>query len=259
MSLLRLIARLDIKGQKVVKGISFEGLRIVGDPIELGVKYAREGADELFFIDTVSSLYNRSQLLPLLEQTTDDVFIPVTVGGGIKSLADAKRLLDAGADKIAINTAAIADPSLIADLSNHYGSQAIVVSIEAKRHGGAHAGGSERKWEALTHNGRERTGVDACWWAQEAVRLGAGELIVTSVDQDGTRRGFDVELIAQIAPRVPVPVVAAGGCWSVEHVCAVLDEGRADAVAIGSALHYGALNFGRLRHELNSRKLHAEA
>jgi cyclase len=181
MSLLRIIARLDIKGPNVVKGIHMEGLRVIGKPEELANAYAEAGADELLYIDTVASLYGRNQLAALLSRTVEDVFIPITVGGGVKSRADVKRLLDAGADKVAINTAAIRDPALIRECADHYGAQAVVVSIEAKRQP---LGG----WECYTDNGREKTGKDVLLWAEEAISLGAGEILLTSIDQEGTRQ-----------------------------------------------------------------------
>lgn len=250
MSLLRLIARLDIKGPNVVKGVCFEGLRVVGKPAELAVKYANEGADELLYIDTVASLYGRNQLCELLERTTEHVFIPITVGGGIKSRADVKRLLDSGADQVAINTAAIRSPTLIKECADYYGSQAIVVSIEAKRtvHG----------YECYTDNGREKTGKDAIRWAHEAVALGAGELLITSIDQDGTRKGFDIDLISAIAPNVSVPVVASGGMGSISDLEMVLTRGKADAVAFASVLHYCQFTFQEIRDELVKRQFPAE-
>lgn len=241
MSLLRLIARLDIKGPNVVKGIQMEGLRVVGQPAELARRYA-EDADEILFIDTVASLYGRNQLTQLLEATTAEVFIPVTVAGGIKSRADVKRLLDAGADKVAINTAAIANPALVKDLSDHYGSQAIVVQIDAKR--------TPTGWEAYTDNGREKTGKDAIAWAEEAVRLGAGEILLTSIDRDGTQKGFDVELAKAIAPNLPVPVTISGGMGNMEHLKAVLRDGKADAVAFASVLHQGKYTVTEMRAAL---------
>ena len=239
MSLLRLIARLDIKGRNVVKGIQMEGLRVVGDPAEMAKRYAESGADEILYIDTVASLYGRNQLEALLEKTCEEVFVPITVGGGIQSIADARRLFNAGADKVAVNTAALKRPALINELAEHFGSQAVVVSIEAKRVNGG--------WECYTDNGRERTGHDVLGWVSEAVMRGAGELLVTSIDLDGTRRGFDVDLISAIAPHVSVPVTASGGCGSLEHLRTVLSEGKADAVAVGSALHYGIVSFEEMR------------
>ena len=239
MSLLRLIARLDVKGKNVVKGINFEGLRVVGQSKEMAQQYAEQGADEILYMDVTASLYGRNQLEHLLETTCESVFVPITVGGGIASKADARRLFNAGADKVAINTAAIKRPDLINELAAHFGSQAVVVSIEAKRVNGG--------WECYVDNGRERTNVDGLQWAMEAVNRGAGELLITSVDRDGTRRGFDTALIAAIAPNVHVPVTASGGLGSLEHLRSVLVEGKADAVAVGSALHYGHVTFAAMR------------
>ena len=232
MLLPRLIARLDIKGPSVVKGIHMEGLRVVGKPREMAAQYA-EDACELLYIDTVASLYGRNQLKTLLEYTSENTFVPITVGGGIRSVEDVRDLLRAGADKCAINTAAIKNPQLIEAVAATCGSQAIVVSIEAKR--------TAAGWEALTDNGRERTGQDAVAWACTAVQLGAGEILLTSVDQEGTRRGFDLGLIRAVAAACPtVPLVASGGMGCVEHAVAALHAG-ADAVAMASVLHYGKL------------------
>jgi cyclase len=252
MSLLRIIARLDIKGPNVVKGICMEGLRVVGQPDELARRYAEAGADELLYIDTVASLYGRNQLSSLLERTVENVFVPITVGGGIKSRADVKRLLDAGADKVAINTAAIRDPSLIRECADHYGSQAIVVSIEAKRKHG------EMAWECFTDCGREKGGKDVLLWAQEAVSLGAGEILLTSVDQDGTRRGFDLDLIRAVGRGCSVPLTACGGLGSVSHGVRALESG-ADAVACASVLHYGRLTIGEIRNGLTKSHVQAAA
>lgn len=245
MSLLRLIARLDIKGPNVVKGVRMEGLRVMGKPADLARKYA-EDADELIYIDTVASLYGRNQLASLLDDTTREVFVPVTVGGGIKSLDDVRRLLVAGADKAAINTAAIGRPDLINEIAQVCGSQALCISIEAKR---VRAGA----WEAYTDNGRERTGRDAVAWAREAVERGAGELLITSVDQDGTMKGFDVPLVEEIAKHVRVPVIACGGMGTVDHLHEVLEAG-ATAAAMGSVLHYGKLTIKEMGNGLAERK-----
>ena len=245
MSLLRLIARLDIKGQNVVKGIQFEGLRVVGNPQALATKYAQEGADEILYIDTVASLYGRNQLTQLLEQTTEEVFIPVTVGRGAKSRADVQRLLRAGADKVAINTAALERPELIDEIASFYGSQAIVCSIEAKRRGSG--------WEAYKNNGRDPSGKCAISWASEAVERGAGEILITSIDQDGTRQGFDIGLVKEVSG-LRVPVTASGGMGTLQHLKAVLEEGKADAVAMASVLHYGRLRFDDMRKAVDDRR-----
>lgn len=232
----RLIPRLAIKSANVIVTVNMEGLRVVGKPADLARRYA-EDADELLYLDAVASLYGRNQLTALLEETTSETFIPITVGGGIKSRADAKRLFDAGADKIALNTAAISRPESIRDISSYYGSQAVTVSIEAKRVNGG--------WEAYTENGRQRSGKDAVAWAHEAVRLGAGELLITSVDREGTRKGFDLDLIRAIAPNVPVPVIACGGAWSVADVRAAYEAGA--CVAMSSCLHTGVLTVAGIR------------
>lgn len=237
----RLIARLDIKGPNVVKGISFEGLRVVGDPRVLAAKYAREGADEILYIDSVSSLYGRPQITTLLEETCRDVFIPIIVGGGIRSLGDVQRLLRAGADAVAINTAAIRTPGLIKECSDCVGAQAITVSIEAKK--------TEKGWEAYTDNGREKTGKCAVQWAEEAVSLGAGQVLITSIDRDGTRKGFDVDLVKTIKASVDVPVIACGGMGTIEHLREVLGV-QPSGVAMASVLHYGKASFQELREGL---------
>jgi imidazole glycerol-phosphate synthase subunit HisF len=236
----RIVARLDIKGGRVIKGIRFEGLRVMGDPAEMAKRYADDGADELLYIDTVASLYGRNQLEQLLRKTTESVFVPITVAGGIRSSADARQAFNAGADRVAINTAAISSPHLIRDLADRYGSQAVTVSIEAKR--------TATGWECYTDCGREKTGKDAIRWAHEAVELGAGELLVTSIDCDGTRGGFDSELLAAID--VDVPVIVSGGMGRVEH----LDGLPGDGVAIGAALHYGDVTIPQVKDSLKGRK-----
>jgi imidazole glycerol-phosphate synthase subunit HisF len=237
----RLIPRLAIKSDQVIVTVNMEGLRVVGKPADLAKKYASD-ADEILFIDSVASLYGRNQLESILEETCAEVFVPITVGGGIKSIGDVKNLLNAGADKIAINTAAICTPTIIRDISDHFGSQAIVVSIQAKR--------NDSGWEAYTENGRQRTGKDAVEWAMEAVRLGAGELLITSIDCEGMRRGCDLELIKAIAPNVPVPVIACGGIGSKIHVEQVAQLGA--CVAISSALHTGKISLSDIRSSLES-------
>lgn len=250
MSLLRIIARLDVKGQNVVKGVQMEGLRVIGQPEELAKRYAAEGADELLYMDTVASLYGRNQLASLLSRTVEDVFIPITVGGGIKSRADVKRLLDSGADKVAINTAALRDPSLINECADYYGSQAIVISIEAKR---KPMGG----WECYGDHGREKSGRDVLLWAREAVSCGAGEILLTSVDRDGTRKGFDLDLIRSVG-RLGVPLSVCGGMGKMDHALEALGAG-ASAVVTASALHYGLVTFKEmhdvLRREFAAGKL----
>lgn len=243
---LRLIARLDVKGPNLVKGIHLEGLRIIGDPHEYAQRYYEQGADELVYVDIVASLYGRNNLVDVVERTARDVFIPIAVGGGVRTLEDVNRLLRAGADKVAVNTAAVRNPPFIREAARAFGSQCVIVNIEAIRQ----PGGS---WEAFTDNGRERTGLDAFEWALRATDLGAGELLVTSVDREGTRKGFDIELTRRIADAVPIPVIASGGAGSIDDVAAVIRDGHADAVALASILHYGSETIGTVKAGLAAR------
>lgn len=236
----RLIARLDIKGPNLIKGIHLEGLRIVGDPQEYARRYYEAGADELVYMDIVASLYGRNSLTEIIKRAAQDIFIPMTVGGGVRSVDDARDLLRAGADKVAINTAAIRRPELITEISRRFGSQCMVLSIEAKRI-------AENKWEAYTDNGRERTGLDVLEWAQKGCELGAGEIMLTSVDQEGTRKGFDLALVKAVAGSVPIPVIASGGMGTPEHLLQVVQEGLADAVAMADILHYNRSSLPQIR------------
>ncbi len=236
----RLIARLDVKGPNLIKGIHLEGLRVVGDPQVFARKYYEQGADEIIYIDIVASLYGRSNLTEIVRHAAHHVFVPLTVGGGVRTMDDVRDLLRAGADKIAINTAAVRRPELIGEISRRFGSQCMVLSIEAKRLGPA-------KWEVYTDCGRERSGVDAIEWARRGVALGAGEVLVTSIDQEGTRKGFDVELVRAISGAVTVPVIASGGYGAPEHLSQVVSQGGADAVAFADALHYDRTTFADLR------------
>jgi imidazole glycerol-phosphate synthase subunit HisF len=231
MSNVRLIARLDIKGPNLIKGIQLEGLRVLGDPNDFARRYYEDGADEILYMDVVASLYGRDNLMKVIFHTTQAVFIPLTAGGGVRSSDDVKELLRAGADKVAINTAAVKDPGLITQVAHRFGSQCMVLSIEAKRVGPG-------KWEAYTDNGRERTELDAVQWAQRGVELGAGEILLTSVDQEGTRKGFDVELVRAVSETVGVPVIASGGMGSIQHLLDVVKVGKADAVAMADIIHY---------------------
>ena len=229
---IRIIPRLDIKGENVIKGIRLEGLRVVGKPDELVRKYDA-WADEILFIDAVASLYGRNALVPVIERAAEHAFVPMTVGGGIRTLDDIRMLLLAGADKVAVNTAAIKDPSFITAVAEKFGSQALVVNIEAKRRG--------QHWEAYTENGRQPSGKDAVAWAAEAAALGAGEILITSIDREGTRKGFDLPLIKAVHGHVAVPVVACGGGGSIEHVREAAALGVA-GVACASIFHYGLVS-----------------
>jgi len=238
--ILRIIARLDIKGANLIKGIHLEGLRVVGDPQVHAEKYYNDGADEIIYIDTVASLYGRNNLLDVVTRATEHVFVPMTVGGGIRSVEDARALLRAGADKVAINTAAVKDPSLITKISDVWGSSTIVLSIEAKQT-------APGKWEAYTDNGRERTGLDVVQWAEQGAQLGAGEIFLTSVDQEGTKNGFDCELISAITKSVDIPVVASGGFGKLEHLKELMQVSKPTGVAIADSLHYKKFNFNEIR------------
>ncbi|GGH15550.1 imidazole glycerol phosphate synthase cyclase subunit [Alsobacter metallidurans] len=239
MSTIRLIPRLDVKAPNLIKGVHLEGLRKIGDPNLRAKRYYEAGADEILYMDVVASLYERNSLLDIVERTTRDVFVPITVGGGIRSVEDARAALGAGADKVAVNTAAVRRPELISEMARVFGTQCVVLSIEAKRDGA--------RWEAYTDNGRERTGLDAVEWAQRALTLGVGEILVTSVDQEGTRKGFDLALLAAIGAVATVPVIASGGMGSVEHAAAAVREGRADAIAIADMLHYDRMTLPQIR------------
>lgn len=227
----RIIPRLEIKGPNLVKGIRFEGLRVLGKPEAFAAAYYAAGADELIYIDAVASLYERNSLLDIVARTAGEIFVPLTVGGGLRNLDDIREVLRAGADKVALNTAAIRRPELVSEAARKFGSSTIVVSIEAIRH-------DDGRYEAYTDFGRESTGVDAVEWAGRAVELGAGELLVTSIDRDGSGAGFDVDLIGCIARSVSVPVIAGGGAGKPEDVLGVIVSGAADAVSVASLLHY---------------------
>jgi cyclase len=240
---IRLIARLDIKGQNLIKGIHMEGLRVIGSPNEKARHYYHQGADELLYMDAVASLYNRSHLAELVTEVVKDVFIPITVGGGIRSVGDVKELLRAGADKVAINTAAVRNPPLLTEVAESFGSQCVVLSIEAKRRGPG-------SWEVYVEGGREKTGQDVLEWLEEAVGLGAGEVLITSIDQDGTEKGFDIELMQRAAQVSKVPVIASGGMGTPAHATELLKGTEVDAVAVARALHYDRLSFPELRQTL---------
>lgn len=233
--MIRIIPRLDIKGSNLVKGIHLEGLRVLGKPEDFARYYYECGADELFYMDAVASLYGRNSLLDIVERTARETFIPVTVGGGLRSVDDIRAALRAGADKVALNTAAIRSPQLIRQAAETFGSSTIVIAIEAIAQPSGH-------YECFTDCGRERTGVDAQEWAQQAADLGAGELVLTCVDREGTGAGYAVELTSAIAQSVSVPVIAHGGAGKLEHVVEVIERGQADAVCLASMLHYGYLD-----------------
>lgn len=242
----RIIPCLDVNAGRVVKGINFVALRDAGDPVEIARRYGQEGADELTFLDITASSDERDLILPIIEKVADEVFIPLTVGGGVRSVADVRRLLNAGADKVSLNTAAISQPALIAEAAGKFGSQAIVVAIDAKQT-------APGRWGVFTHGGRRETGLDAIQWATEVARLGAGEVLLTSMDRDGTKQGFDLALTRAVAEAVSVPVIASGGVGNLEHLSAGILEGKADAVLAASIFHYGEYSIAAAKQHMASR------
>jgi len=241
----RIIPCLDVKDGRVVKGINFVGLRDAGDPVEIAKRYDKEQADELVFLDITASYEKRAIMLSVVSRTAEQVFMPLTVGGGIREIEDIRELLSAGADKISINTAAVNDPDLVARSSDRFGSQCIVVAIDAKR--------TEIGFEIFIHGGRTPTGIDAFEWAERVTELGAGEILLTSMDYDGTQDGYDIELTSEIARRVSIPVIASGGAGKLEHLYEALTAGRADAALAASIFHYQTYSIKEAKEYLRSR------
>lgn len=227
----RLIARLDIKGANVIKGIHLEGLRVVGRPSEMAIAYSLSGIDEIIYMDSVASLYGRNNIFDVVAQTAKDVFVPITVGGGIRTVDDFTIALRHGADKVAVNTEATRRPEFISETAAAFGSQCVVLSVEAKQRG-------DGSWEVLTDNGREYTGLNVLEWIPRAVSLGAGEVLLTSVDMEGTKKGFDIELISAVRELVDVPLIVCGGAGNPEHVVSAFVDGKTEAVACASLFHY---------------------
>jgi cyclase len=240
MKRIRLIPRLDIKGPNLIKGVHLEGLRVVGEPQVHARRYYEQGADELLYVDVVASLYGRNNLHDIVARAARDIFVPLTVTGGIRSVDDVVMLLRSGADKVGVNTAATKRPELIGEIAQKFGSQCMVLSIEAKNV-------SPGRWEAYTDNGRERTGLDVIEWAQRGVELGAGEILLTSIDREGTRSGFDLDLVNSVSNAVRVPVIASGGMGKLEDIGLVTLKGAADAVAMADVLHYQRLTIPAMR------------
>ena len=236
---IRIIPRLDIKGPNLIKGIHLEGLRVIGNPNDFAKLYYNDGADEIIYMDIVASLYGRNNLHDIIKSTVKDIFIPITVGGGIKTIDDIDSILRSGAEKVAINTSITKDPNFIKKASRKFGSQCIVASIEAKK--------NNNSWEAMIENGREKTGLDVIDWAKKVCDLGAGEILLTSIDMEGTERGFDYELIKQVSNSVEIPVIASGGMGNTEHGISVIKESNADAVAIANILHYKKTSIHKIR------------
>ncbi|HEX2081621.1 MAG TPA: imidazole glycerol phosphate synthase subunit HisF [Longimicrobium sp.] len=243
----RIIPCLDVKDGRVVKGIQFVGLRDAGDPVEQAMRYDAERADELCFLDITASHEGRQAMLDVIRRTADSVFIPFTVGGGIRSIDDVNAILGAGADKVAVNTAALQDPELVKRAADHFGSQCVVVAVDARRREGEAAG-----WEVYTHGGRRATGIDAVAWCRRAEELGAGEILLTSMDRDGTRDGYDLPLLNAVAAEVRIPVIASGGAGALEHLDAALAAG-AHAVLAASIFHFGEFTLAEARRYLAAR------
>lgn len=241
----RIIPCLDVTDGRVVKGVNFVELRDAGDPVEIARRYDEQGADELTFLDITASSDNRGLILHIIEQVASQVFIPLTVGGGVRAVEDVRRLLNAGADKVSMNTAAVVNPQLVADASGRFGSQCIVVAIDAKRVGD--------HWEVFTHGGRKPTGLDAVAWAKKMVELGAGELLLTSMDRDGTKSGFDLELTRAISDAVDVPIIASGGVGNLDHMVEGVKQGGADAVLAASIFHFGEYSVDQAKHYMADR------
>jgi cyclase len=245
----RVIPCLDVRGGRVVKGTSFVQLRDAGDPVELARFYYEEGADELIFLDITATPEGRNTMVDVVEHISKEVFMPLTVGGGLRSIDDMRRMLRAGADKVSINTAAVLTPTLITDGANKFGNQCIVIAIDAKRVEGS----QELRWEVCVSSGQKPTGIDALAWAKQAVALGAGELLLTSIDADGHNAGYDIELTRAVAEAVSVPVIASGGAGTKEDIYQVLVEGRADAVLAAGIFHFGVFSIGEVKEYLAER------
>jgi imidazole glycerol-phosphate synthase subunit HisF len=241
----RIIPCLDVKGGRVVKGTRFLNLKDAGDPVEVAAEYDRQGADELCFLDITASHEEREILIDVVQKTADRVFMPLTVGGGLRTLEDIRNLLKAGADKVSINTAAVKDPDFVKKAAERFGSQCIVVAVDAKR--------SLDSWEVFTHGGRTPTGLDAVLWIHKMEKFGAGEILLTSMDRDGTKEGYDIDLLKQVTEAVHVPVIASGGVGTVEHIYQGLTEGGADAALAASIFHFGEYTVSEVKRELIKR------
>jgi imidazole glycerol-phosphate synthase subunit HisF len=249
----RIIPCLDVTGGRVVKGVNFVELRDAGDPVEIAARYNEQGADELTFLDITATSDARGLILPIIEAVASQVFIPLTVGGGVREVSDVRRLLNAGADKVSFNSAAVANPQVISDASDKYGAQCIVVAIDAKRRGSEDAAARGEGWDVYTHGGRKNTGLDAVAWAREMVARGAGEILLTSMDRDGTRAGFDLALTRAVSDAVTVPVIASGGVGTLDHLADGVQQGGADAVLAASIFHYGEHTVGEAKALMAAR------
>ena len=249
----RIIPCLDVTGGRVVKGVNFVELRDAGDPVEIAARYNEQGADELTFLDITATSDDRGLILHMIEAVASQVFIPLTVGGGVRTVEDVRRLLNAGADKTSFNSAAIANPEVIDAASGKYGAQCIVVAIDAKRRAGEEAAARGEGWDVFSHGGRRNTGLDAVQWAREMTRRGAGEILLTSMDRDGTKSGFDLELTRAVSDAVSVPVIASGGVGNLDHLADGIQKGGADAVLAASIFHYGEYTVAQAKAHMAAR------
>lgn len=252
MSNIRIIARLDIKGPNLIKGVQLEGLRVIGNPNKFALRYYQEQVDEIIYMDAVASLYGRNSLSDLLKKTTNNVFVPITAGGGIRTLKDVRDLLRSGADKVAINTAAVKKPDLIKEIINEIGSQSLVLSVEAKKT-------KNNNWKVFIESGREPTELNVMKWIEQAVKYGVGEILLTSIDRDGTRKGFDLELTKKTSNEFNVPIIASGGMGCLQDFEDVCKIGEADAVAVGTMLHYRNISISEIKqfaskNHINTRR-----
>jgi cyclase len=248
----RIIPCLDVDKGRVVKGVKFVGIRDAGDPVEIAKRYDEQGADELVFLDITASAEDRDTMAHVVEQVASQVFIPLTVGGGIRNTADIRRMLNAGADKVAINTAAVANPELVREAAERFGSQCIVVAIDAKQ---VNKDGEPPRWEVFTHGGRKATGIDAVQWAKRVMEYGAGEILLTSMDRDGTRDGFDLPLTRAVSEAVSIPVIASGGVGTLDHLVEGIKQGAADAVLAASIFHFGQYTVEEAKRRLADQGL----
>ena len=249
----RIIPCLDVTGGRVVKGVNFVELRDAGDPVEIAARYNEQGADELTFLDITATSDGRDLILPIIEAVASQVFIPLTVGGGVRTVEDVRRLLNAGADKVSFNSAAIANPRAIRDASDKYGAQCIVVAIDARRRRGDEVAARGAGWDVFSHGGRQNTGLDAVAWARQIAEHGAGEILLTSMDRDGTQSGFDLELTRAVSDAVSVPVIASGGVGNLDHLADGVPIGGADAVLAASIFHYGTFTIAQAKQHLAAR------
>ena len=249
----RIIPCLDVTAGRVVKGVNFVDLRDAGDPVEIAARYNEQGADELTFLDITATSDGRDLILHIIEAVAAQVFIPLTVGGGVRSVADVRRLLNAGADKVSFNSAAVAEPELIRAASDRYGAQCIVVAIDAKRRHGDDLAARGPGWDVYTHGGRKNVGLDAVQWARKMAEYGAGEILLTSMDRDGTKSGFDLELTRAVSDAVPVPVIASGGVGTLDHLADGITQGGADAVLAASIFHFGEYTVGQAKAVMAQR------